>query len=301
MTIHTFPAAPPGTERDRRPVRLIRLTVVLLAALTMLGGLTASARHTLAGDAPATAHPASVTGIAAPSNLVVKRSHRCRDTDDRPNTATGLTAASVTRLTEPALVFLANQQTPSRTEYGTGIVLTTAGLVMTNYHVIADSTQLYATAPGTGLTYTGQVIGTDPDHDLALVRLDDAEQLSTATLGDSDTVRVGDEVASIGDAYALGRPSVGIGPVTGLHRVIGSTARPARRDGARLRGLIQASTDIEPGESGGAMIDQTGEVIGINVAFATDGPDDETPNGSGYAIPINTAVAVANHMLDTDH
>jgi S1-C subfamily serine protease len=108
-------------------------------------------------------------------------------------------------------------------------------------------------------------------------------------------VHTGDIVASIGNAYGHGHPAIGIGPVTHLHRRIASTT-DSDSDAPALTGLIQANSNIQPGESGGPMVNQRGEVIGVNVAYVRT-PRTGEPTGTGYAIPINRALSVAHHLL----
>jgi S1-C subfamily serine protease len=185
-----------------------------------------------------------------------------------------------------------------RVSMGTGIVLSPDGLVLTNAHVVAHAAAVSVTALSNGDTYPAAVIGASTTHDIALVRMRGASSLPTADLGDSDTVRVGDMVASLGNAYGIGRPCVGVGPITHLRRSIAPTADTGH-DAAPMRGLIEARSNIQPGESGGPMVTQDGEVIGVNVAYEK-APGSQSPSGIGYAIPINRALAAA-HALLSEH
>lgn len=179
---------------------------------------------------------------------------------------------------------------------GTGIVLSRDGLVLTNYHVIAEASTLRATELAHGRAHRAWVIGADRDRDIAVIQLRHASGLRVARFGDSDEVQLGDQVASIGNAHGLGGlPSVGTGPVTGIRQSIGSTTGTGP-DTAALRGLIRARSNIQPGESGGAMVNTDGEVIGMNVAYSSD-CDGCGPNGAGYAIPINQALRVAHQLV----
>ena len=180
-----------------------------------------------------------------------------------------------------------------RQSMGTGIVLRDDGLALTNYHVIAHAERVSADDIADGNTYPATVLGADPTRDIALIQLRHASGLPTAELGDSDTVRTGDIVVSLGNAYGLGHPAVGAGPVTHLHRTINSTTDA---DNPALTGLIEARSNIRPGESGGPMLNQRGEVIGINVAYVREAHSGR-PTGNGYAIPINTALRVASRLL----
>jgi S1-C subfamily serine protease len=194
----------------------------------------------------------------------------------------------------PTLVDIDSYTGNGGSESGTGIVLSTRGLVLTNAHVIADAADIRATDLGEGYTYQARVLGANLEHDIALIQLTDAAHLRTAILGDSNTVHIGDQVASIGQAFGLGDMSIGTGPVTHLHRGIASTTDPDP-DAAPLTGLIEARSWIRPGQSGGPMVLRDGEVIGINVAYTTAA--DGTILSTGYAIPINQAIDVAHELL----
>lgn len=201
-----------------------------------------------------------------------------------------LDAAELLEEVSPALVDIDTITGSDESRTGTGIVLTPRGLVLTNAHVVASAVEVRATDVGDGYTYPAQLVGADPEHDIALIQLTGAAHLHTATLGDSDTVRVGDQVASIGDAGGLGRMSIGAGAVTHLHRSlsIATTAGPDPET-EPLAGLIEARTWIRPGQSGGPMVTPDAKVIGVNVAYTN--PRD------GFAIPINDAIDAAHEIL----
>lgn len=118
---------------------------------------------------------------------------------------------------------------------GTGITLTSNGLIMTNYHVISGATALSVHDLGNGLDYRARIVGSDKVHDIAVLALDGATHLHTARLG--ECVGIGSLVASIGNAGGIGDPSLGAGPVVALHQSIASTTGQARP----LTGLIEAT------------------------------------------------------------
>lgn len=172
---------------------------------------------------------------------------------------------------------------------GTGIVLSPDGVVVTNYHEVARASTIQATDLGDGRVYSARVLGRDPGHDIAVVRLTGASGLPTAPFGDSDRIRVGDRVAAIGNAGGRGgRPTITTGEITALDRSIVANDDTTHQH-RRLRGMIQVSADVQPGDSGGALVGDGG-VIGMNTA---------TSPGAGYAIPINTVLAIA-HKLASD-
>jgi S1-C subfamily serine protease len=188
---------------------------------------------------------------------------------------------------------------------GTGIVLTSSGLVVTNNHVIRGATTIRATDVGNGRTYTASVVGYDVAADIAVLKLQNASGLKTARLGDSDDVRVGDTVVAVGNAGGAGGiPSSSNGTIVGVGRSI--TASDGQGASERLTGLIQTSAELQPGDSGGPLVDSSGRVIGIDTAASGIGfrpsfgmwGDTSYGNGTsyGYAIPINRVMALVEQI-----
>jgi S1-C subfamily serine protease len=179
-----------------------------------------------------------------------------------------------------------NTRLPRASGAGTAIVLNATGLVVTNNHVIAGATSITATDPDGGRTYRADVVGTDPQHDIALLRLKGATALPVAALGNSDDVQVGDRVEAIGNAGGRGgAPTITTGEVVALDRSI--VARDeSQHSSRRLRGLIEVDASVQPGDSGGPLVG-TGGVIGMDTAASDQ---------SGFAIPINTVVATVHRL-----
>ncbi len=178
---------------------------------------------------------------------------------------------------------------------GTGIVLTSSGEVLTNNHVIDGSTSIHVTDIGNGRTYSAQVVGYDRAADVAVIQLDGASGLKVASLGDSSKVAVGEPVVAIGNAGGVGgTPSVAGGSVTGLGKSI-TASDEGGGNAEQLTGLIEVNADIQPGDSGGPIVNSSGDVLGMDTAAAS-GISFQTPASDGYAIPIDTAVAVAGQI-----
>jgi S1-C subfamily serine protease len=176
---------------------------------------------------------------------------------------------------------------------GTGMVLTSSGLVLTNNHVIADATKIEAQSVTTGDTWTAKVLGYDITDDVALLQLDGASGLPKVSVGNSDNVQVGDRVVALGNALGQGgAPAVSPGTVRQLDQSIDV----ANEDGtsSTLSGLIETSARLQPGDSGGPLVDTSGSVIGMDAA-ATTSRRGGTANDS-YAIPINTALDIAHQI-----
>jgi S1-C subfamily serine protease len=178
---------------------------------------------------------------------------------------------------------------------GTGIVLTPDGEVLTNNHVIEGATEIAVTDIGTGHSYPATVVGYDRSHDIAVLALQGASGLPTPVLADSSSARVGDAVIAIGNAGGVGgAPSAAPGKITGIGR---SVTASDQVDGTseQLTGLVQVNADLQPGDSGGALVNSAGEVIGVDTAAST-GFQVEQTGGQGFAIPINQALDIARQI-----
>jgi S1-C subfamily serine protease len=204
------------------------------------------------------------------------------------------------------------------TAAGTGIVLTSNGEVLTNNHVINGATSVKVTDIGNGKTYSATVVGYDASHDIAVLQLSGASGLTTAATGNSSTVRVGDKVVGLGNAGGKGgAPSVAAGTVTALNQSITATDEGSSSS-EQLSGLIETNADIQAGDSGGPLVNSHGQVIGVDTAASSSsqfgngsgdpfggfgGSGDNGSSNSGqqattqaYAIPINTALSIANQI-----
>jgi S1-C subfamily serine protease len=191
---------------------------------------------------------------------------------------------------------------------GTGIVLTANGEILTNNHVINGATSVKVTDIGNGKTYTANVVGYDATHDVAVLQLDGASGLTTAPLGDSSAVSVGNSVVGLGNAGGVGgTPSVASGSVTALNQSI-TASDESSSSSEQLSGLIQTNAPIESGDSGGPLVNAGGQVIGMDTAassgyqFSGGGSGGFGSSAAGgstteaFAIPINTALSIAKQI-----
>ena len=174
---------------------------------------------------------------------------------------------------------------------GTGIVLSKDGLVLTNNHVIADSTKIAVTVATTGKTYEASVVGSDSTKDVAVLRLKDASNLQPATI-DEDSVDVGDDVTAVGNSEGQGQLQAADGTVTDLGASVTTTAQGSE-DSETLNNMIQVQADIVSGDSGGALLDDEGEVVGMNTAASSG-----SATVTGFAIPIESALSTAESIID---
>lgn len=174
---------------------------------------------------------------------------------------------------------------------GTGIAIGPS-TVLTNNHVVAGATTLTVRSIGNGQTFPAMVIGFDRSHDIAVLQLAGGG-LQPANIGNSDTVRVGDPIVSMGNAGgAGGAPSAVEGRVIGMNQTV-SASDALTGSTETLNGLIQVDAAIRPGDSGGPTVNSANQVIGLNTA-ATE--NFHLGRGQGFAIPINEAMAIAGQI-----
>lgn len=178
------------------------------------------------------------------------------------------------------------------TSAGTGIVLTADGYIVTNNHIIAGVDKVYVTCEG--VEYEAEIVGTDATMDLAVLKAIDATNLKPSALGDSSALRIGDTAVAIGDPLGTLKLTCTNGIISGLDREINT-------DG-RVQNYIQTNAAVNPGNSGGPLINERGEVIGIvTMKTIVAGYDDYgnaiSAEGLGYAIPINDALPVVSQLI----
>lgn len=170
---------------------------------------------------------------------------------------------------------------------GSGVILTTDGYIVTNYHVVEGAQQITVTLHDDS-TYTATVVGSDQQSDIALLKID-ATGLTPAVLGDSDSVQVGEVVIAVGNPMGTLGGTVTDGIVSALNRDISV-------EGNEMT-LMQTSAAISPGNSGGGLFNTNGELIGIvNAKYS-----DEDAEGLGFAIPVNTMKTVVQDLLENGY
>ncbi|MEV3990698.1 trypsin-like peptidase domain-containing protein [Streptomyces sp. NPDC049837] len=292
------PAQPPTAHRRaKRPVAL--MAAVAIAAALVGGGASALVQELTRGDAGAGTNAGGVTGTN------VSQSSRG-------------TVAGVAQAVSPSIVEL-NATTGSGKSTGSGVIITGDGEIVTNNHVISGASGIKVRLSD-GRTYDAEVVGTDPDKDLALIKLQGASGLKAATLGDSGKVRVGDQVVAIGSPEGL-TGTVTSGIVSALDRDVTVSKEedqqpqnprqgwPFEFGGQEFNGdtgdskttykAIQTDASLNPGNSGGALINMAGEIIGINSAMYSPSAATGSTAGSvglGFAIPINTVKADLDNL-----
>ncbi|MDH6550357.1 trypsin-like peptidase domain-containing protein [Streptomyces sp. SAI-041] len=280
------PAAPAPKRRTRGPLALLAAVAIVAAAV---GGGTAYGIQELTGND-------TVASSSTSTNVV-------------PSSAKG-TVAGVAKAVSPSIVEI-NATSNAGESTGSGVIITSDGEIITNNHVISGASTIKVSTSD-GKTYTAKVVGTDSKKDLALIKLENASGLTAATLGNSDGVQVGDQVVAIGSPEGL-TGTVTSGIVSALNRDVtvatdegqsqnqgGNGQWPFEFGGRQFNGdtgsstttykAIQTDASLNPGNSGGALIDMNGNIIGINSAMYSASSDSSTAGsaGLGFSIPINT-------------
>ena len=170
---------------------------------------------------------------------------------------------------------------------GSGVIVDAAqGLVLTNNHVIAGADDIQVTLAD-DRTLTGEIVGSDEDTDVALIRIP-AERLTAVALADSEALRVGDFVVAVGNPFGLGQTVT-----SGIVSALGRSGLP----GLGYQNFIQTDASINPGNSGGALVNLRGELIGINTAIFNPGGSSAGNIGIGFAIPSDLAADVMRQLL----
>ncbi|MEV5282754.1 trypsin-like peptidase domain-containing protein [Streptomyces sp. NPDC051994] len=299
--VHHLAGADAGSPQPRRAKRSVGLLAAVAIIAAAIGGGTASlVEHYVSNDGTSVAAGVSGTNAANSTNGTV---------------------AGVAKAVMPSIVEI-NATSSSGESTGAGVIITSSGEIITNNHVVSGSTQIKVKLSD-GKSYTAKVLGTDPDKDLALIKLDGASGLKPASLGDSGKVAVGDQVVAIGSPEGL-TGTVTSGIVSALNRDVtvakeqgnqgqgqgsgqgqgrGNGGWPFEFGGQQFNGdtgsskttykALQTDASLNPGNSGGALIDMNGNIIGINSAMYS--PSSSSAGGSsagsvglGFAIPINT-------------
>ncbi|RVU17039.1 trypsin-like serine protease [Streptomyces antnestii] len=296
------PAPAPGYATSPAPRRRMKGPLGLLAAVAVaaaaVGGATSYAFQQLTDK--------NSTSSAGASANVVPASQK--------GTVSGVAAAVSPSIVEISATSNAGSST------GSGVIITSGGEIVTNNHVVSGASAVKVRTSD-GKTYTADVVGTDAKKDLALIKVRGASGLKPASLGNSDNVKVGDEVVAIGSPEGL-TGTVTSGIVSALHRDVtvstdegqqqqqgggGDGRWPFEFGGQQFNGdtgsskttykAIQTDASLNPGNSGGALIDMNGNIIGINSAMYSSGSDSGSGSSSagsvglGFAIPVNTVKA----------
>lgn len=302
-----------GIRSERPPSRRgARILTALLAAALIAAVVGAGLGHAASTSGPVSVAPASGGGSSsgpAFGQPGVGPSNPQPPSGGSPSTgssgASGGSTGSAVKATPAETEAVGKRVAPELVDInttlsylgqeaaGTGIVLTSNGEILTNNHVISGETSIRVTDVGNGKTYNAQVVGYDHPQDIAVLQLIGASGLTTATVGDSSKLAVGQSVVAIGNAGGTGgEPSIAGGSITSLDQSITASDESAGT-AEQLNDLIQSNAAIQPGDSGGSLVDLSGHVVGVDTA-ASDGFSFQTGAQSpeGFSIPINRAMGI---------
>ena len=179
---------------------------------------------------------------------------------------------------------------------GTGMIMTSNGEVLTNNHVIANASTIKVQLFNQTKLYNASIVGTDPAHDVAVIKIQGVSNLPTVTFGKSSSLQVGDSVVAVGNALALqGLPTVTQGIVSGLHRSITTSSNGIASGSTTLADMIQTDAPINPGNSGGPLVNSAGQVIGMNTAIIASTGSEPAQN-IGFAEAIDSVLPAVKQI-----
>ena len=201
------------------------------------------------------------------------------------------------QMADPFFRFFFGDEGPQTREQqgsGSGVIIRPDGYIVTNNHVVANATKVQVTL-NNNKVYDAKVIGTDPATDVALIKIE-AQGLPTLPFGDSDQLRLGEWVLAVGSplGYQL-RSTITAGIVSAKGRSMAHDPRERNNGGIQIESFIQTDAAVNPGNSGGALVNKTGELVGINTAIVS-----QTGAYSGYsfAVPVNIVKKVVGDLID---
>jgi len=257
-------ATPPTSEPRRRA----RPQWMLPLALGLVGALVGIVGYVWIADPNDSGEPAATTATSRPT----------------ATTRADAISVGVYQKIQPSLVFIETRTTGDDGALGSGVIVNEQGQILTALHVVRNATGIRVTFAD-GTQSPAEVVSADPDHDIAVLESETGPEIIVpAVLGGG--VRVGDEAFPVGNPFGL-VSSITAGVVSGLNRSL------TRQDGSgELTGLIQFDAAVNPGSSGGPLLDRDGQVVGIVTALANP-TDRNTFIGIGFAVPIATASGAA--------
>jgi len=266
----------------------LRSTLTVILASALVSALVAIAVVNVWPDDNHSSQPAGST-VATTSPTPAVGSN-----DQASLNSSCLAATDVYQRLRPSVVEItstANGRFRQSEGSGSGVIIDERGFILTNYHVVSDADNLEV-ALADGSTLPATVVGRDPGNDLAVIRIDPpAGGLTAAALGDADKLRVGDTVFALGNPFRLEATfTQGIVSALGRTYTTGSGTRP-------LRNMIQTDAAVNPGNSGGPLVNCRGEVVGINTLL--ENPTGQSVNvGIAFAVSVNTAKLYLADMLE---
>lgn len=256
-------------------------------------GVTALALGLVAGGTGLAfaATPRSVNSAQSsfPKTSILPNQRTYQSFADRTDATTSASAATASQKVGVVTIVSTLDYDSAQKAAGTGTIVSSNGLILTNNHVIEGSTSIEVTVESTGKAYSATVIGTDATDDVAVLKLTAATGLTAAKYANTAAV-TGDAVTAIGNAEGTGDLVSAVGSVTAIDQAI--TVQSETNDATEnLSNLIETNADIVPGDSGGPLLNSAGRVVGMDTAASTG-----AQQTVGYAIPIATALTIARQI-----
>ena len=285
----TMPMPPMPPRPPRRRIGALSYLLVALAAGALGAGTVVALYHPTSSNTSASAQPSTAAPAPLPSGVIPQPGTAS------PGPSTSGNEQAIVNKVAPGLVLInTTLQYSGETAAATGMVISSGGLVLTNNHVVEGSTSITATTAN-GHRYQAKVLGYDVTGDIALIQLQNASGLKTVPIGNSAAVKTGDSVVAMGNAEGQSAIVPAAGQVTALNQTITAGDQGGTITSETLHGMIETNADIVSGDSGGPLANSAGDVIGMDTA-GNDGGFSVQQSASGYAIPINTALAVAQQI-----
>jgi 2-alkenal reductase len=284
--------------RNRLQILILIAIVILSLGLTSCQVIDWSLAQVLEPTSAIRSEPAAVTVVPADQPVSVSETPVSNGLPIPNLISIQDTLVSLYERVSPGVVAI-QVETAEGSGQGSGFVYDRDGHIVTNYHVVEGYQELEVHFPN-GFKIRGEVIGLDPDSDLAVVQVDGhIEELFPVALGDSETLRVGQTVVAIGNPFGLSS-TMTIGIVSALGRTLDSLRETPDGRVFTAGDIIQTDAAINPGNSGGPLLNLNGEVIGVNRAIRTETfTDTGTPanSGIGFAIPSNIVARVVPSLI----
>lgn len=279
-------------KKERKPMSPMAKAVSLAAVISLIvGGSAGAVVANLASPSSQQSATATTAPISSSNNSV---------------TATPTDIQGILSKVEPAVVDIQTTGTINQGGIfggsqqfqgaGTGMIITSNGEVLTNNHVIANASTIKVQLFNQTKLYNAVLVGTDPSHDVAVIKIQGVSKLPTVTFGKSASLQVGDPVIAVGNALALqGLPTVTQGIVSALNRSITTSPNGVSGGSTTLKSMIQTDAPINPGNSGGPLVNSGGQVVGMNTAIIT-GTGSEPAQNIGFAEAIDSVLPIVKQI-----
>ena len=285
----------PHTPKNKKHSRGLALGLCGVAAACLLfAGGAVVGNMAFGGNANSDSGTSASTSDSAPTlQINSKPESDSSNSSDNYDTADGMAGEDIYKKVNPSVVSVIST-TPEGTGSGSGVIMSKDGYIITNNHVV-DGAQSVSVQLSDGTSLDAEIIGTDEQTDLAVIKVTPTSDLTAAEFGDSDELEPGEY------AYAIGSP----GGVQFANTITGGRISAINRDltvNDRVMTLIQTDASINNGNSGGALINKYGQVVGITSAkLSGNAFGSATVEGMGFAIPINTAKDIVDELIQNGY